>query len=728
MVINVTKDNVTITNKAQVHKGEYNVNTLEFEFSEEYSEISKMAVFSTPIDVYEVPITNNTCIIPHEVLTQRGTLTIGVYGYTVEDEVINKRYSPNPVTIPIDNGSYISGASNAQEQEPTLFEEFVEQIEAGFDEVADDITALDNSKQDKLTAGTNITIENNVISSTAEVNAIDKIKVNNVEQPIVNKTVNISVPTKTSDISNDSGFITKEVDDLTNYELKTNTGHSIDMTIDTDYVLSVSLKNSAGNVLNSKSVDLPLETMIVNGSYDSATKEVVLILDNGNEIRFSVADLVSGLQTEITSDNKLASDLVDDTNQTNKFVTTSDKNTWNNKQNAITNDNKLNADYIATSTGKQFVSDTEKQTWNNKSDFTGNYEDLTNKPDLTIYEEKTDAQAKYEQLQAENEALLDQIPTATAEGETIHVEDSSDLPIKEIDLLGNAIQDGTPTPDTPQDIHVVTGDNTLQVVGKNLAGEISRVAIGNSEASPTGQQLLIGGTNYRGCVVRVVSGTTISISRGDTTSNSRFRYGFVKIVENNAPVYNYTSKDSELKVENITVPSEMQYLIVYLSNTGQTTNNFQVEIGSTATTYEPYQAKTQTIHLGTIELAKIGDYTDKIFKDNGKWYLEKNIEKIENYNGETIDTSYISSTGGLDIGATVYYQLTTPTITEITDETLIAQLENVLKMHTNKNVTNGWIEPTGTNAQAGMVLVYRQDIQTLITNNTNAILSLGGNV
>jgi hypothetical protein len=32
-----------------------------------------------------------------------------------------------------------------------------------------------------------------------------------------NKTANIIVPTKTSDITNDSGFITKEVNDLTNY-------------------------------------------------------------------------------------------------------------------------------------------------------------------------------------------------------------------------------------------------------------------------------------------------------------------------------------------------------------------------------------------------------------------------------------------------------------------------------------------------------------------------------
>lgn len=41
-----------------------------------------------------------------------------------------------------------------------------------------------------------------------EENKIDKIEVNGAEQPIVDKTVNIAVPIKTSDLSNDSGYIT----------------------------------------------------------------------------------------------------------------------------------------------------------------------------------------------------------------------------------------------------------------------------------------------------------------------------------------------------------------------------------------------------------------------------------------------------------------------------------------------------------------------------------------
>lgn len=63
----------------------------------------------------------------------------------------------------------------------------------------------------------------NGIESGAEVNAIAGIKTNGVLQPIVNKIVEITIPTKTSDLTNDNGFITNTVNDLTNYYLKSET-------------------------------------------------------------------------------------------------------------------------------------------------------------------------------------------------------------------------------------------------------------------------------------------------------------------------------------------------------------------------------------------------------------------------------------------------------------------------------------------------------------------------
>ena len=167
----------------------------------------------------------------------------------------------------------------------------------------------------------------------------------------------IEVPTKTSDLTNDSGFINKDVNNLTNYTLGVETGSSIDLSLDSStYVMTLSLKNSNGTVLNTKTVDLPLESVVVNGVYDSTNKKIILTLESGSTIDVPVGDLINGLQSEITSNNKLSSDLVDDTNNTNKFVTSS-----------------------------------EKQAWNNKSDFSGDYEDLSNKP--TIPDELADLQS-----------------------------------------------------------------------------------------------------------------------------------------------------------------------------------------------------------------------------------------------------------------------------------------------------------------------------------------------
>ena len=103
-------------------------------------------------------------------------------------------------------------------------------------------------------------------------------------------------------------------------------GHSLSLSLNqSTYVMTIGLVDYNGTTLDTKTVDLPLESVVVSGSYDKTTKEVVLTLQNGSTVRFSVADLVSGLQTEITNANKLSADLVDDTNTTHKFVTSAQK-------------------------------------------------------------------------------------------------------------------------------------------------------------------------------------------------------------------------------------------------------------------------------------------------------------------------------------------------------------------------------------------------------------------
>lgn len=101
----------------------------------------------------------------------------------------------------------------------------------------------------------------------------------------------------------------------------------ISVTVDpSTYVMTTQLKDDKGEDIGSPAtVDLPLESMVIGGEYDDTTKSIILTLKNGQTVTFSVADLVSGLQTEITAQNPLDADLIDDSNSSNKFVSESEK-------------------------------------------------------------------------------------------------------------------------------------------------------------------------------------------------------------------------------------------------------------------------------------------------------------------------------------------------------------------------------------------------------------------
>lgn len=178
--------------------------------------------------------------------------------------------------------------------------------------------------------------------STNDYTNEDKQKVNSALQSETDPTV-----PQWAKQPNKPSYTSQEVGALPN---STKYGSTIDLAMDSaTYVLTLSLKDQDGTVLNTKTVDLPIESVVVNGMYDATNKKIVLTLQSGSTIDVPVGDLVAGLQTEITSVNMLDADLVDDTNSTHKFVTLQ-----------------------------------EKQAWNNKSNFSGSYNDLTDKPTIPV--------------------------------------------------------------------------------------------------------------------------------------------------------------------------------------------------------------------------------------------------------------------------------------------------------------------------------------------------------
>ena len=127
------------------------------------------------------------------------------------------------------------------------------------------------------------------------------------------------IPNKTSELTNDSGFINRFVSNLTNYSL-------------TSSFSNVAFSGDYNDLINKPIAP----TGAIWGN-------IAGTLSNQTDLQNALNDK----QNLIDSNNKLSSDLIDDTDSLNKFVTSSD----------IT-------------------------AWNNKSDFSGNYNDLSNKPTI----------------------------------------------------------------------------------------------------------------------------------------------------------------------------------------------------------------------------------------------------------------------------------------------------------------------------------------------------------
>ena len=246
---------------------------------------------------------------------------------------------------------------------------------------------------------------------------------------------------------------------------------------------------------------------------------------------------------------------------------------------------------------------------------------------------------------------------------------------------------------------------------------------------------------FAGSKPTLVEGETYTLSAtvrlSGTNATNRIRIGTVP----NSPYMDVSGKDVWLNVTKTFTATASDVadsrIDIQAYNTGNIVEikDIQLELGSTATTYAPY--------FTPIELCKIGTYQDKIYLDSGKWYIEKQVGKVVldgTENWQTPGTYYCSlakteakltglsipsgtplmmsnnfTCGVNDYGqdkigrfgagnsylnfnydntnntttfktwltsnnTVVYAPLATPTTTEITDATLLAQLNAILPL------------------------------------------------
>lgn len=162
-------------------------------------------------------------------------------------------------------------------------------------------------------------------------------------------------------------------------------------------------------------------------------------------------------------------------------------------------------------------------------------------------------------------------------------------------------------------------------------------------------------------------------------------------------ICNNNISDSSTTTIKYTTTENANYLLVALPFR-EDTKDLQIKKSPTPENEIPINVVTSTnfininnkeykINFDNIELAKIGNVQDYIYYENNNWYKINNICKIDSYNSEEISTDYVSTTGELSSGATIYYINNTPNTEKITNDNIINQLNNINNIFTDSDST-----------------------------------------
>lgn len=224
------------------------------------------------------------------------------------------------------------------------------------------------------------------------------------------------VPTKTSDLTNDSGFITNSVSNLANYYKKSET-----------YTQGEVNSLLSAIVIPTKTSDLTNDSNFVSDTdYATASKGGVIKVGSGLAITNGVLSTTGGG----------VADAVEWSNVLNK---PSDVSYWNNdagyitsaalptKTSDLTNDSGFLTSYTETdpiysASPAAGITAADISSWNAKSDFSGSYNDLTDKPTiptvnnatLTIQRNNTDL-GTFTANASSNKTINITVPTTVAE-------------------------------------------------------------------------------------------------------------------------------------------------------------------------------------------------------------------------------------------------------------------------------------------------------------------------
>lgn len=197
-----------------------------------------------------------------------------------------------------------------------------------------------------------------------------------------------------------------------------------------------------------------------------------------------------------------------------------------------------------------------------------------------------------------------------------------------------------PNPDYPQNVQVVTGEQSIKISSKNLQ------SIGNSTTSHgitfttnADGSITINGTTTESAYFNLnnTASTYLELKRGLTYTLSagvelpqRVRL-VTRSVSAPATLYmDINGADTSGATKTIE-EDVLTFTYIAIYNAGTTVNNLtiypQLEIGSAPTQFEKHSEQTYPLSLGNLELCRIGDYQDYIYKSGSDWHLHKETKK-----------------------------------------------------------------------------------------------------
>lgn len=165
-----------------------NIYDIEFEFSEEWNNLSKKIVYVKDDNIYEEAIIENKSTIPN---LPNGIYAIGVVGLAVNGETVVKRKATNLLAKAIMNSGAEYTVNTYTEQSVTTFERYLqeitelsEQIHSDNEEIAENvIEARELHQETKDYRDTALQYVSAITFSTFEVDLEDgKLYINNDEK------------------------------------------------------------------------------------------------------------------------------------------------------------------------------------------------------------------------------------------------------------------------------------------------------------------------------------------------------------------------------------------------------------------------------------------------------------------------------------------------------------------------------------------------------------------